>query len=30
MIRLEIDGTPPSLNQWMRWHWTVQQQSKKD
>ena len=30
MIRLEIEGTPPSLNQWMRWHWTVQQQSKKD
>lgn len=30
MIRLEIEGTPPSLNKWMRWHWTVQQQSKQE
>ena len=29
-IRIEIEGTPPSLNKWMRWHWTVQQQVKKD
>jgi len=25
MIRLEIAGTPPSLNKWMRQHWTVRQ-----
>ncbi len=30
MIRLEIDGTPPSLNRWMRQHWTVQQATKHE
>ncbi|MBP2665775.1 MAG: hypothetical protein H6Q76_755 [Firmicutes bacterium] len=30
MIRLEIEGTPPSLNQWTTLHWSQQQQIKKD
>lgn len=30
MIRLEIEGTPPSLNQWTTLHWSRQRQIKQD
>lgn len=30
MIRLEIEGTPPSLNQWTTLHWSKQRLIKQD
>ena len=28
MIRLELDGIPPTLNEWARTHWTKQREKK--
>ena len=30
VIRIEIDGTPPSLNKWARLHWTKQRKIKTE
>jgi Holliday junction resolvase RusA-like endonuclease len=30
VIRIEIDGTPPSLNKWARLHWGHQRKMKQD
>lgn len=30
MIRLELDGIPPTLNEWARTHWTKQREKKNE